>query len=54
MEMNILKGTMSKTFNLRFKIHLDISMRSITLSLEINDNVVCKISFHLGGLPCSN
>lgn len=54
MEMNILKGTVSKTFNLHFKIHLDISMRSITLSLEINDNVVCKISFHLRGLPCSN
>ena len=28
--------------------------RNITLSLELNENVVCKISFHLRGLPCSN
>ena len=47
-------STVSKTFNLCFKSHLDISMRNITLSLEITDNVVCKISFHLRGLPCGN
>lgn len=54
----IIRHHVIKLFNLScflFKQnHLDISLRNITLSLGVTDNIIYKFNLSLRRLPCDN